>query len=177
MKRLFTIGLIAAFLIVFTVRLSYSQISNMASATGHIYAEVITAFSAVETSQLNFGRFSPGPYGGEIILTPHGTVSILGSVFRGGGFHNPASFYLTGDNSTTFSVNLPKNQAVLTSTSDTKTMIVKNWVSIPAPGPGAGTLTQGMQTVYVGATLEVGTINDNPAGIYTGSYTITFDFN
>jgi hypothetical protein len=32
-------------------------------------------------------------------------------------------------------------------------------------------------TVYVGATLDVGTLNDNPVGIYTGSYTITFDFN
>jgi len=29
----------------------------------------------------------------------------------------------------------------------------------------------------VGATLKVGTLTDNPAGIYTGTYTITFDFN
>lgn len=165
------------FLLIISISESYSQNQTQVSATGHVVAEVISMFSAVETSQLNFGRFSPGPYGGEIILTPHGTVSVIGSVARGGGFHNPASFYLTGDDMTTFSVNLPKNNAVLTSTSDAKTMVVKNWVSIPAPGPGAGTLQQGMQTVYVGATLEVGTINDNPAGIYTGSYTITFDFN
>jgi len=56
-------------------------------------------------------------------------------------------------------------------------MIVDEWVSIPAPGAGTGSLQNGSQTVYVGATLNVGTLNDNPAGIYTGTYEISFDFN
>jgi len=154
-----------------------AQGPNLATATGHIFAEVITAFSAVETSQMNFGRFSPGPYGGEIILTPQGSVSVVGSVAKASGMHNAASFYLTGDNSTTFSVNLPGSPATITSTSDAKSMVVKNWVSAPAPGPGAGTLKDGVQIVYIGATLEVGTMIDNPVGIYTGTYTVTFDFN
>jgi len=166
-----------SFLLIISVEESHSQIQTQASVTGYIVAEIIPMFSAVETSQMNFGRFSPGPYGGEIILTPQGTISLVGSIAKGGGIHNAASFSLTGDNSTTFSINLPKSSTILTNTSDAKTMIVKNWVSIPAPGPGAGTLKGGIQTVYVGATLEVGTINDNPVGIYTGSYTITFDFN
>jgi hypothetical protein len=38
-------------------------------------------------------------------------------------------------------------------------------------------LQNGFQIVYVGATLKVGTLIDNPVGIYTGVYTITFDFN
>jgi len=38
-------------------------------------------------------------------------------------------------------------------------------------------LENGAQTVYVGATLKVGSLIDNPVGIYTGTYTITFDFN
>ena len=56
-------------------------------------------------------------------------------------------------------------------------MRVENWISIPAPGLGAGKLINGYQVVYVGATLKVGTIIDNPVGMYTGSYSITFDFN
>lgn len=154
-----------------------AQSPNQASVTGQVFAEVVVAFSAVETSQMNFGRFSPGPHGGEIILSPQGTLSVMGSVAKGGGLHNAASFYLTGENSATFSINLPKSSAVLKSTSDSKTMLVKNWVSTPAPGPVAGSLQEGVQTVYVGATLEVGTMADNPVGIYTGTYTITFDFN
>ena len=56
-------------------------------------------------------------------------------------------------------------------------MQVKDWVSVRLPGIGAGKLQNGFQEVYVGATLEVGTLTDNPVAIYTGSYTITFDFN
>jgi len=154
-----------------------AQSPNQASTTGHVFAEVIAGFSAIEISQMNFGRFSPGPYGGQIILTPQGSVSVMGSVVEGSGIHNSASFYVTGDSYTSFSISLPKSSATLTNTSDAKTMIVSNWVSVPSPGPRAGILQDGFQTVYIGATLDVGTLNDNPVGMYTGSYAITFDFN
>jgi hypothetical protein len=154
-----------------------AQSPQQASVTGHVFAEVITSFTAVETSQMNFGRFSPGPYGGQIILTPQGTISVMGSVVKASGIHNAASFYVTGDTYSSFSINLPKSPSTLTNTSSAKTMLVSNWLSVPSPGPGAGTLQDGFLSVYVGATLEVGTMTDNPVGIYTGSYTITFDFN
>lgn len=154
-----------------------AQSPQQASVTGHIFAEVVASFSAVETSQMNFGQFSPGPYGGQLILTPQGTISVMGSVAQGSGIHNAASFYVSGDNYTSFSINLPKIPVTLANTTGAKTMQVSNWVSTPSAGPGAGALQNGYLSVYVGATLEVGTMNDNPAGIYTGSYTITFDFN
>lgn len=154
-----------------------AQGPQQASTTGHVFAEVIAAFSAVETSQMNFGRFSPGPYGGQIILTPQGTISVIGSVVKGSGIHNSASFYVTGDSYTSFSITLPKSPATLTNTTNAKTMILEDWTSVPSPGLGVGNLLDGFQVVYVGATLKVGTLYDNPMGIYTGSYTITFDFN
>jgi hypothetical protein len=154
-----------------------AQAPVQVSATGHVFAEVISGFSAVETSQMNFGRFSPGPYGGKIIVTPQGTISVLGSVVKGAGLHNAASFYVTGDINAFFSVSLPDSPATLTNTANARTMRVSDWISVPSPGPEAGTLQDGFQTVYVGATLEVGTLNDNPVGLYTGTYTITFDFN
>jgi len=148
-----------------------------ASATGHVIAEIISPYTASETSQLNFGRFSPGPQGGEIILTPESTISVLGSVFTGIGFHNAASFYVSGDVDAAFSITLPSDPVMLTHTSSARTMVVKDWVSVPSPGIGTGRLQNGFQMVYVGATLKVGTLEDNPVGIYTGTYTITFDFN
>jgi hypothetical protein len=154
-----------------------AQVAPPASATGHVVAEIIPMFSASETAQMNFGRFSPGPEGGEIILTPESTISVLGSVYKGSGSHNAASFYVTGDVDAAYTITLPSNPVILTHISDPKTMQVKDWVSIPSPGLGAGKLQNGFQVVYVGATLKVGTLNDNPVGIYTGSYTITFDFN
>ncbi len=60
----------------------YSQIATSVSATGQISAEIIPIFSASETAQMNFGKFSPGPGGGDLILTPLGTISALGSIFH-----------------------------------------------------------------------------------------------
>lgn len=157
--------------------MAYSQPIPPATATGHISAEIIPIVTATETAQMNFGRFSPGPQGGEIILTPESTISVLGSVYKGSGLHNAASFYVTGDIDAAYTITLPTGPVVLNHISDAKTMTVKDWVSIPSPGIGAGKLRNGFQEVYVGATLKVGTLNDNPVGIYMGSYTITFDFN
>jgi hypothetical protein len=155
----------------------FAQAMPPVSATGQIFAEIIPVFSANETSQMNFGRFSPGPQGGMIILTPQSTISVIGSVFKGIGSHNAASFYVSGDADAAYSISLPASPVILTHTSNAKTMLIQDWISEPEQGIGTGTLREGFQVVYVGATLKVGTLNDNPVGIYTGSYTITFDFN
>jgi hypothetical protein len=154
-----------------------AQVTPPVSATGHVTAEIVPVFSASEIAQMNFGRFSPGPQGGEIILTPESTISVLGSVYKGLGSFNAASFYISGDVDASYTITLPSGAVVLTHMSGAKTMKVENWISIPAPGIGAGKLNDGFQVVYIGATLKVGTITDNPVGIYTGTYTVTFDFN
>jgi hypothetical protein len=165
------------YLLILSEEECYSQIQTQASATGHVFAEIIPMFSANETAQLNFGRFAPGIQGGEIILSPQSTISVLGGVYKGPGSYNAASFYVTGDIDASYSITLPSEPIVLTHISNAKTMQVKDWVSIPSPGIGAGKLQSGFQVISVGATLKVGTLNDNPVGIYTGSYIITFDFN
>jgi hypothetical protein len=154
-----------------------AQVTPPVSATGHVTAEIVPIFSASETAQMNFGKFSPGPQGGEIILTPESTVSVLGSIFKGSGIHNAASFYVSGDVDAAYTITLPAGPIVLTNLSNARTMKIENWVSLPAPGTGAGRLQDGFQIVYIGATLKVGTLYDNPVGIYTGTYTISFDFN
>jgi hypothetical protein len=177
MKRLYFIFFILYFLSPWFAVNLHSQVNQPVSVTGHVIAEVIPVFTATETSQLNFGRFAPGSQGGEIILTPESTVSVLGSVYSAQGIHNAASFYVSGDVNATFSINLPSGPVTLTHTSSAKTMKVRDWISIPHSGFGAGLLQNGSQIVYVGATLMVGTLSDNPVGIYTGTYNITFDFN
>lgn len=148
-----------------------------ATATGDIFAEIIPVFSASETAQMNFGKFSPGPQGGEIILSPENFISTLGSVYVGGGLHNAASFYISGDVDAIYSITIPSDPVLITNTRSAQTMRVENWWSTPAPGIGTGQLLNGFQVVNVGATLKVGTLHDNPVGLYKGSYTVTFDFN
>ena len=154
-----------------------AQTEPSASVTGHITAEVITMLAAVETSQLNFGKFSPGPQGGELMVTPENTISVMGSVWPGSGTHNAASFFVTGDPGVAYTITLPAEPVTITHMGTARTMTVEDWRSVPAPTSGAGMLADGSQTVYVGATLKVGTLNDNPVGVYTGTYAVTFDFN
>jgi len=165
------------FLLFFAVYNSGAQTGQEFIVTGHITAEVIPVFSASESSQMNFGRFSPGPQGGELILTPQSTISVLGGVFAQPGLHNAASFYISGNEDAAFSITLPASPVLLTNVNNSRTMRVEQWVSHPSSGTGTGMLQNGFQMVYVGATLKVGTLIDNPVGIYTGTYTITFDFN
>ena len=154
-----------------------AQTSVPVTAQGQIFAEVLSMYTATERAQMNFGRFSPGDQGGEIVLTPESTISLLGSIYMGPGSHNAASFAVSGDVDAVFSISLPAVPVVLTHTASARTMQVTNWVSNPVAGIGTGKLQNGSQNVFIGATLKVGTIIDNPAGIYSGSYSITFDFN
>ncbi|HNY51954.1 MAG TPA: DUF4402 domain-containing protein [Bacteroidales bacterium] len=165
------------FLVLFNLSHTHAQGTLPIGATGHVYAEIIPVFSANEITRMNFGRFSPGPQGGRIVLSPQGTVSVQGSIVIGVGSHNAASFAVTGDEDASYSISLPTDPVLLRHTSSEKSMLIEEWNSWPLPGPGNGRLQNGIQMVNVGATLKVGTIHDNPAGVYTGTYIITFDFN
>jgi hypothetical protein len=177
MKRLGirSISLITLFLVFACA--AEAQPAASSTVTGHITAEVISTLTAIETTQLSFGRFSPGPQGGKLILTPGSSISVMGSVWPGSGTHSAASFYVTGDPGVAFTVSLPSDPVTITHMGSARTMTVEEWRSVPEPEPGAGVLENGSQVVYVGATLNVGTLNDNPVGVYTGTYNITFEFN
>ena len=169
-----TILLVSLIIMVF---LPGMKLQAQASVTAQVFAEVIPALTATELSQLNFGRFSPETQGGAVLITPDGARTATGTVELSGGTHNPASFYITGEGGATFSIMLPSAPAVLTNTSTSKTMLVSNWVSTPPQGIGAGLLTKGSQEIKVGATLIVGSMDENPVGSYTGTYAVTFGYN
>jgi hypothetical protein len=56
-------------------------------------------------------------------------------------------------------------------------MIVNEWTSYPPAGNSSGTLNEGFEIVSIGASLVVGSIENNPVGIYTGSFSLTFAYN
>jgi len=154
-----------------------SKAYSQASVTAQAFAEVISALTATETSQLNFGKFSPEVQGGQVHVTPDGIRTTSGSVILSGGFAKSGIFYITGAPDAMFSIQLPAGPIVLTHQNSNKTMMVNNWVSYPQAGTGTGKLTNGQQFVYLGATLNVGSLIDNPAGLYSGVYMLTFAYN
>jgi hypothetical protein len=163
---------IASFLAFF----SYSAMGQ-ATATGHVYAEVIEAITAVETAPMSFGRFSAGEEGGLISIPTSGasvtssTVSVAGSEIA------PATFSVSGAKNATFSVTLPEGPTTLTSLDGSGTLTVTGWSATSGDGSDNYVLAGGTQTVRVGATLQVGSADENPKGIYTGSYQVTFAYN
>lgn len=165
--------ILTAFLILlFTIK-GWSQ----ALVTAQAFAEVIAALTATETSQMNFGRFSPEVNGGQIVLTPSGVRTTQGSVVLSGGFSQPGVFTITGAPEAAFSIQLPDGPAYLVHQGSNKTMIVYDWISDPPAGTGTGALNGGQEIVSIGASLQVGSIEDNPVGMYSGTFSLTFAYN
>jgi hypothetical protein len=146
-------------------------------ATAQVSATIIIPLTATEASQLNFGRFFPGDQGGTIVITPTGSVMTSSTVVADASPKSPGSFFVTGESDATYSIALPNGPSTLTNADATKTMEVTDWVTLPGNGDPGIRLSGGSQTVMVGATLKVGSLNQNPKGIYTGSYQITFAYN
>lgn len=154
-----------------------SQVKAQSSIEVTATAEVIEGLTTRETAQMNFGRFSPGTQGGTIVLSPDGVIRVLGSVIPAGGSPQAASFLITGQYEATFSITLPTGPELLTRIGSDKTMKVSDWISSPAQGLGVGKLVGGGMTVSVGASLNVGNMEANPVGIYTGTFAVTFAYN
>lgn len=162
--------------IICSLTLTSGRANAQATVTGHIFAEVIEGITATESSSMNFGRFSTGDQGGSIITPGNGAATSTSTVVTADNNINPATFSVSGAKDVTFSVTLPAGPTTLTNISG-GSMRVTDWTATSGQGNDAYVLAGGMQTVKVGATLQVGTINDNPKGIYTGSYKVTFAYN
>lgn len=175
MKKLTLIFVAISTLLALPAKQVFSQ--DRAVATAQASATIIIPLTATEAAQLNFGRFFPGDQGGTIAISPTGDVSTSSTVVADASPRNPGSFFVSGEIDATFSIALPEGPATLTHASDSKTMVVSNWVTIPEKTDTGIKLEGGSQTVLIGATLQVGSLDDNPKGVYTGSYQITFAYN
>ncbi|NLD62498.1 MAG: DUF4402 domain-containing protein, partial [Bacteroidales bacterium] len=136
MRRLIKGKISLWLLLLVSVTVAEAQPGLSSTVTGHITAEVISTLTAVETSQLSFGKFSPGPQGGSLILNPENTISVMGSVWPGSGTHSAASFYVTGDPGVAYTVSLPSSPVTITHVSSARTMTVEDWTSVPFAEPG-----------------------------------------
>lgn len=147
------------------------------SASAMLSVNIVVPIAARETSSLNFGRFYPGTSGGTITVKPNGNVITTAGVVIAPSAPTAGSFAVSGQGDATYAINLPKGPATLTSMDGTKTMEVDDWVTVPENGDARVRLEGGIQTVLLGATLRVGSLDENPKGLYTGSYEITFAYN
>lgn len=152
-----------------------------AVGTGVSTATVVPAIT-ISASQrdLAFGRFliDATVGGGTVIMssastgvrTKTGTGLTLVAATPG----NSGQFTVTGDGGATYSIAVAQTTAL---TSGANTMNASTFTTTPStPGTLSGTTgTSGTQIVYIGATLTVAA--SQAAGLYTGAYTVTVDYN
>lgn len=148
-----------------------------ASATANASATIIKPISALEGAILNFGKFSPKQTGGEIVIAPDGTRYASGPVTLVGGTYNQAVFHILGEPDYNVAISVPTMPTMLTNIITGKTMQIHKWTSLPSLEAEIMLPTSGALNLNVGATLKVGDLNENPVGMYSGTYIITFSYN
>jgi len=128
------------------------------------------------TGNLDFGRFVAGA-GGTVIMSPAGgKPTATGGVIVLNSPSAAAATFSVGKSGSgkplkTVIFSLPSNTDVRL-TSNGNSMAVTNFVSAPAAGVSNSASTT--STVSVGATLNVGA--NQPAGAYSGSFTVIANF-
>jgi hypothetical protein len=147
-----------------------------ATVSAQAFAEIIEALAANEDEPLNFGRFTPGSSGGSVIISPDGLRSVRGTVMPAGGVYSPGRFLVTGAPGASFTISLPDEETVLMHQQSGNTMQVNGWISDPPPGDAAN-LADGSRVVSIGATLNIGNMEENPVGMYAGTFVLTFAYN
>jgi hypothetical protein len=123
---------------------------------------------------LIFGAFFQGPTGGTVIISPGGSRSVTGSVVQANlGFpFSPAIFEVDANPGTLIAI--MNGPDVLLSGSNGGTLLLHIGGSSTG-SPFVATATSPARTqVRIGGTLTVGNPLANPAGSYSGMFSVTF---
>jgi hypothetical protein len=163
MKTLSRFSLLAALI---AAACTFSTASMAATATGTANATVLTPIAIAATTALNFGTFAGNTAGTVVVSTAGARSATGGVVLATGGTVSAGAFTVTGTGSATFAVTYPGSFKV-TSGSDT--------MAVQVAGAATGTLSSGTVSLPVGGTLTVGAAQ--AAGNYTGTYTMTVEYN
>ncbi|RAJ82026.1 uncharacterized protein DUF4402 [Chitinophaga dinghuensis] len=163
MKRAILSMTVVAFAL-FSMKAS-AQVS--ATATANATAYVVTPLTITTATHMNFGLVAPSSAAGTVVLGTDGSRTFGGGATQlpGTGTVSAASFNVAGEPGYTYAISLPASVSLA---NGGNTIVVDNFTSNPS---GTGLLTGGVQTLNVGATLEV------TANIAPGNYTTATPFN
>lgn len=134
-------------------------------------AAALVSISLTASSGLGFGQIVATTTSGTVTVTPAGFRSASGGVALGNGFGvTAASFAVTGEPNTSYSITLPSS---VTLSAGARSMTADHFTSSPV---GSGLLgTGGSQSISVGAELHVGALQ--PAASYAGTYGVSVAYN
>lgn len=122
---------------------------------------------------LSFGAFIRVNYGGQVTIDPQGSPFYTGDLieYTGMGYqHYPAIFEITTIPGTLINIAFGPDVTLIGNHGGTMQLHIDKSFPVSPFVNTQGTNTQ----VRIGGTLTVGNAIDNPAGNYTGTFSITF---
>ena len=159
-----------ATLLGFTASSAYA--SNVATST--MGATLVNAISIANNTGLNFGYIVQGATMGTVVVpaVASPTRTATGGIGLGNvGATSSASFTVTGVANATYAITLPSSVTIY---DGGYSMIVNTFASLPA---STGTLSgTGSQTMYVGATVNVGGNQPFLTG-FSGTFNVIVAYN
>ncbi|MFB0903113.1 MAG: DUF4402 domain-containing protein [Nonlabens sp.] len=147
------------------------------TATASSSATIVAPIGIAQSVDMNFGNVATNSIGGTVVLTTGGSTSITGGLTlpANTGTITAAAFEVTGEANYTYTIELTIGAIILQDDAGTQNqMTVDNFVSNP---DATGALTSGVQTINMGATLNVA--DGQAAGVYrnSGGLTVTVNYN
>lgn len=149
-----------------------------ANTTAAATADVVTPIAITKATDLVFGRFIAGP-GGSVTVSTAGLRTVSGVTAAGGATPATASFNITGEASTSYSISIDASDTKLIS--GTNEMNLELFSDVTGAGATSGKVNSGLlsatgtQTLYVGGRLTVGA--DQAGGAYTGTIAALVNYN
>jgi len=150
---------------------AFPALASAASATANVSASIVPAISISKDTDMNFADVVAGGSAGTVVLSAAGARSVTGGATVGNSAGvAAASFTVSGDPSSTYSITLPSSATI---SSGGNNMTVNTFTSSPS---GTGTIGGGgTQSLTVGATLQVGA--NQVQATYTGTFDVTVAYN
>ncbi|NRA30903.1 MAG: DUF4402 domain-containing protein [Parvularculaceae bacterium] len=140
------------------------------SANFDASATILEAITVTKTADLEFANIAPDAVTAGTVAISAAGVRTCDPVLTCSGTAAAAAFDVTGATGAAFTVTLP---AAANITSGGDNMLVDNFTT-SLPG-NAGTFFGGAANFTLGGTLNVGAAQ--AAGAYTGSFTVTVEYN
>ncbi len=147
------------------------------SAKARVGATIVKTYQAMQTTSLKFGKIVPKESKSRIKISTDGKRDVSGDLVVKDNSYSPARYFVSGGNAVSYKIILPKSDIVLTNANNLKTITVTDWVADFIADDELYSANGNTQGVILGATLNVGSKHENPAGVYYGSYAITFLYN
>lgn len=136
------------------------------SATANATVNIVSPLSLTNTGDLNFGTVV-GPFSGSVVRVSNAGVRACGSLTCSG-TPSAATFSVTGTASQSLKVTVP---ASVTMNSGANSLLVDLTTDLPT---GVATNSSGSATFGVGGSLTIPALT--PDGLYTGTFSVTVDY-